>query len=1207
MSLFHNLAIAATLAGIALASGTAPVSESLGPSSRRTALVISEIMYHPAPRPDGLRGEFIELHNTQPWAEDISGFRFTGAIDFEFPPGTSIPAGGFLVLAESPAGAEAIYAIDNVLGPYQGRLSNGGENIRLRNPAGAVLLEVPYKDVSPWPVAADGLGHSLVLAAPSLSESNPLAWSPSRMIHGSPGADEEPAPNSLDALVINEVQGHPTRVGEGYVELFNRGGIALDLGGAELSVDHTARFVFPAGTMIAPGGWLVVGESESGLPLDGRDFLLALTDPERTRVLDAVRYSPHAPAMSFGRTPDGSVHWKILDSASPGSENSAATKAEVIFNELMFHPISGLAADEYIEIYNRTPGTIELGGWQINGGIEFAFPEGTEIPPSSYLVVAKDVERLRRNHPHLNAANSLGNYDGVLSDGGESLRLLRPAEWHFPGDPADTPTLLVDEVSYLDESRWSRWADGGGSSLELIDSAGDNDLAANWGDSDESQKSAWTEVEVTAEMPQISGLSPRSFEILLLGAGEMLVDEVELVGPGLSNRVRNGGFESTSNWVFQGNHESSEFSEAGGAGEMGRALLVRAAGRGDTHSNRIRQTISSGLSDPGQATIRAQVRWLRGHSEVLFRLHGNFMEAVGAAKLPSNLGSPGLANSRSLPNAPPVISEVAHAPVLPGASESVVVTTTVTDVDGVGSVMLNYRVDVDGGTSATIAMLDDGAAPDEIARDGIYAATIPGQPGGRLVAFHIVAEDGQIASPATGTFPPDVPAGECLVRFGDGAAPSDFGDYRIWFTRETHSDWVASSRVKASNEPLDVTFVYNGERVVYNVGATYSGSFFNSPDYTGPTGTPCDYAFRFPGGEEFLGASRVILSWLGLTGTPDNTAQHEQFSYWLASQLGLPFNHRRYVTVQVNGVRRGTVMEDTQRPNSDMLRQWFPGDSDGELFKTQIRYEGNDSATEPVLVSEATLQRLGNPDGGRRTADYRWNWSPQAIGNSVNRFDRIFELTEVLDTTDDTEYTNSVRSLVDIDQWMRTFALEHIVGNWDSYGYGNSQNMYAYKPVDGRWELMIWDLDIGSGSSLADVPTRPLFALTNVIFPVVDGDPEIVGRMYENPEFVRSYWRALEEAATGPMGADQVSAYLDPKYEALRASFGAQIRTPGAIKTYVERRRDYILQQLDANVASEFAIVSPASLEIETDSTPLIIRGHAPVSVQTIMVNGVPV
>src|SRR5207248_3567034 len=40
----------------------------------------------------------------------------------------------------------------------------------------------------------------------------------------------------------------------------------------------------------------------------------------------------------------------------------------------------------------------------------------------------------------------------------------------------------------------------------------------------------------------------------------------------------------------------------------------------------------------------------------------------------------------------------------------------------------------------------------------------------------------------------------------------------------------------------------------------------------------------------------------------------------------------------------------------------------------------------------------------------------------------------------------------DMVQWMRTFAVEHAVGNWDAFGCQNEQNMYGYKPLEGRSE-----------------------------------------------------------------------------------------------------------------------------------------------------------
>ena len=78
-------------------------AETLGPSSRRTGLVVSEIMYHPAQRADGKNVEFIELFNSEPLSLDLGGYRLSGDLDFTFPTNTIIQPNGFLVVAPSPA------------------------------------------------------------------------------------------------------------------------------------------------------------------------------------------------------------------------------------------------------------------------------------------------------------------------------------------------------------------------------------------------------------------------------------------------------------------------------------------------------------------------------------------------------------------------------------------------------------------------------------------------------------------------------------------------------------------------------------------------------------------------------------------------------------------------------------------------------------------------------------------------------------------------------------------------------------------------------------------------------------------------------------------------------------------------------------------------------------------------------------------------
>src|SRR5204862_8135690 len=135
-------------------------------------------------RADSNNLEFIELYNSNPWFHDVSGYQVVAdTMNYTVPAGTVIPGGGFLVLAASPESMQSVYGITNLLGPYLGSLKRSGP-FRLLDEHGAVLLNVPYSNLYPWPVAADGTGHSLVLANPTYGEEASRAWEMSEVVCG---------------------------------------------------------------------------------------------------------------------------------------------------------------------------------------------------------------------------------------------------------------------------------------------------------------------------------------------------------------------------------------------------------------------------------------------------------------------------------------------------------------------------------------------------------------------------------------------------------------------------------------------------------------------------------------------------------------------------------------------------------------------------------------------------------------------------------------------------------------------------------------------------------------------------------------------------------------------------------------------------------------------------------------------------------------
>ena len=97
---------------------------------------INEIMYHPAGDPNAEELEWIELHNAGSTPVALSNWRVTRGFEFEFPDGSEIQAGGYLVIASDPAAIETHYGLSGVLGPFDGSLSNDDEAIRIEDDLG---------------------------------------------------------------------------------------------------------------------------------------------------------------------------------------------------------------------------------------------------------------------------------------------------------------------------------------------------------------------------------------------------------------------------------------------------------------------------------------------------------------------------------------------------------------------------------------------------------------------------------------------------------------------------------------------------------------------------------------------------------------------------------------------------------------------------------------------------------------------------------------------------------------------------------------------------------------------------------------------------------------------------------------------------------------------------------------------------------------
>lgn len=271
--------------------------------------------------------------------EDISGWRLDGAADFTFPANTIIPAGGFLVVAQSPADVQSLYGITGVLGPFSSTnsLPNDRGTIQLRNRIGAVFLEANYDTDAPWPTAADGAGHSLVLARPSYGEGNVEAWAASDSVGGSPGRMDPVTANPLRNVVINEFLAHTDLPDVDFIELYNHGNQTADISGCYLSdARNTNKFTIPAGTILPPRGFVSYDQSQLGFALSSGGERIIFRNASNTRVLDAVSFGAQANGVSSGRSPDGAPGFTELATKTPGTSNGGLLIRDVVINEIMY-------------------------------------------------------------------------------------------------------------------------------------------------------------------------------------------------------------------------------------------------------------------------------------------------------------------------------------------------------------------------------------------------------------------------------------------------------------------------------------------------------------------------------------------------------------------------------------------------------------------------------------------------------------------------------------------------------------------------------------------------------------------------------------------------------------------------------------------------------------------------------------------------------
>ena len=418
--------------------------------------------------------------------------------------------------------------------PEGGSLNGGGELIELRIPITieglqrdapghpryySILDLVEYDDEFPWPVAADGLGYSLIRNNPLGPGHRATDWNASPYRGGTAFGG--------GAVLINEILSHTDLPQTDVIELYNPGSTDVEIGGWFLTDDpllQPKKYKIPNGIVISAGGYWAVNEdnnADPGAPPNYFGTAFSISSRGDEVFLFSANsegdFTGFSHGAKFGATQNGvsiirhingvGIEKFVPQSGSPtveinrfeafpdGYSNNPPLIERAVISEISYEPVEG--GIEYLEIsnisgaslplYDTTP--VDLGGdpsnnWSLNG-ITFTFPGNEpELQSGERVVIIPkgiSVSDFRNQYNVPNEVTIYGadnGFTGALNNGGEKITLLRPDKPDFvAGVGIVVPMIEVDSIHYDDVDPWPL---GAGRSIERIVESNFGDDATNW-------------------------------------------------------------------------------------------------------------------------------------------------------------------------------------------------------------------------------------------------------------------------------------------------------------------------------------------------------------------------------------------------------------------------------------------------------------------------------------------------------------------------------------------------------------------------------------------------------------------------------------------------------------------------------------------------------------------------------------------------------
>lgn len=236
-------------------------------------------------------------------------------------------------------------------------------------------------------------------------------------------------------------------------------------------------------------------------------------------------------------------------------------------------------------------------------------------------------------------------------------------------------------------------------------------------------------------------------------------------------------------------------------------------------------------------------------------------------------------------------------------------------------------------------------------------------------------------------------------------------------------------------------------------------------------------------GRRFKGLKRMTLN----NNRQDPTHARQCLAYSLYEKAGIRVPRCSLAQVYVNGNNLGvyTHVESIKKP---FLERVFD-DKSGNLYEAQVSDFGQHLNDSFQLKTNKTLN---------------------------DRSD-LQAVADALDMEDDADFLTTIDSLIALDEFISYWAIDTLIGNWDS-ATGNANNYYIYhNPADQKFHFIPWGLDAAfTGSNILKPQNGPLYnshRLAKRLFAIESSRSEYYARIHT---FMDDIWQV-----------NQLTAYID--------------------------------------------------------------------------------